>query len=1108
MALAEVSKTVPVKKTGVENLLTRFKSLVFQKTQQTELDLKEHVEKVKHENILLADAETKVPDLLDLHVPPDEENAIVLKQQSGSSHITDIIQDVCSSTVGLIREANPTVMFEYMKKAFSSIPQATIDLLSKEPKVKESRDLILKCNVIKASNLPSKDFSSTSEIYWIATIMNKEFIDSIDSIKELSEKRLIGQTWQSSFKTKTLNPVWNEPFEICITDPENQCLVIELWCSQKEQKKSSKQIEKDDNFLGRALYILQDIPASGEEKMLKLIDKSTHSKGTVLIFLKITEKQVDRKPEEGYLSHKQLFEDIVSWESKSESGHLSHWDCKLSEDFYKTLAQHASLHHISQLQQAAIQLTVLLNYHRAHRVKIGVFCSLLQTIHFYEYKIQQHSRDESWINQLLKDLKDLRNYILNIMNCHINFFNNFGSIKSISLFKDHVLVLRDLCQIKLLRPQLAPEQLDLRVVLTNAIQTAVPHWMILLSAKMKPDHNSSENTLLTLKAFCSHCLTLCQRSLTRVHPVLIEIGVDYFSPFFASMDKILYGETSSRLESYSGSSILSYEIYRIIQEIETYSYEVNPEFLKEQRRTLFITSFHAWFEKYVFDWVKVAQLKVRERLDRALELDAIVETSDKAPFSSSAVDTHAFFLQAITFWKDLKWPVRGQSLGYFIAILQCICEMAAYYTDKVVAKIKTGLSLYNDGDFVVTDKLCVALNNIHHISEVLKNIPNEISLERYYRWLDEEKREDGHPLSEKAEITTTDVLKSANEDILNKIEHAINVVQAKLLPSVIKFIPKILSAPPNSDLDQVVEPLLEYITVNVGKLGKSLLTPIFHKILHHLWIHIVMALKKSYDKIPHSAESFQHIGLNYVLLHLSYFFEADGKGLDRKFIENDSYKTLSDDLFYATQSTEDNIRIFCNDLVKQQASSQNKFGILHVSHIYKPTDKVLSAEIVSGENLQGLEQRRSNVFVRVFLLPTFSEANEKIYKTETKKQTLDPIFNETIKMHISSEQLFKESAILLIAVLGQDTFRSNVLIGLCAIPCTSIPIEGTEPKMEHLHLFHYERTKAYKELELRHADTIAQDFLRRINNMSEYKKGANFMQVFQKLVNVHKTDKK
>ena len=68
-------------------------------------------------------------------------------------------------------------------------------------------------------------------------------------------------------------------------------------------------------------------------------------------------------------------------------------------------------------------------------------------------------------------------------------------------------------------------------------------------------------------------------------------------------------------------------------------------FLKEQKRTLLITSFHDWFKNYVFDWIKVAQLKMRERLDRALELDTIVDTNDNVPFSSSAVDTHAFFLQ-------------------------------------------------------------------------------------------------------------------------------------------------------------------------------------------------------------------------------------------------------------------------------------------------------------------------------------------------------------------------------------------------------------------------------------------------------------------------------
>ena len=45
------------------------------------------------------------------------------------------------------------------------------------------------------------------------------------------------------------------------------------------------------------------------------------------------------------------------------------------------------------------------------------------------------------------------------------------------------------------------------------------------------------------------------------------------------------------------------------------------------------------------DWFIVVRTRVRERMDRSIELDTIVETSNKAPFSSSAVDTHAFILQ-------------------------------------------------------------------------------------------------------------------------------------------------------------------------------------------------------------------------------------------------------------------------------------------------------------------------------------------------------------------------------------------------------------------------------------------------------------------------------
>ena len=134
----------------------------------------------------------------------------------------------------------------------------------------------------------------------------------------------------------------------------------------------------------------------------------------------------------------------------------------------------------------------------------------------------------------------------------------------------------------------------------------------------------------------------------------------------------------SRLESSTSNNtgLLTYEIYRTIQGIEAYSQKVDSEyvqalslppylfncisphglhfknmfylycrFLKRQRLSLSVTSFHGWFKGSVADWVRVAQARVKERLDRAIELDTIVKASDNVPFSSSAVDAHAFFLQ-------------------------------------------------------------------------------------------------------------------------------------------------------------------------------------------------------------------------------------------------------------------------------------------------------------------------------------------------------------------------------------------------------------------------------------------------------------------------------
>ncbi|XP_019853732.1 PREDICTED: protein unc-13 homolog D-like [Amphimedon queenslandica] len=1101
---------------------TKFHASKKRRLSQTQLDLKKHkdrIQKVKSQNLLLDTEKHKlqmvVPELECLG-RCDELESIELS--SFHELTNDIVQDVCSSALRVYYDSkslrdNKTVS-DYIEKVFSSVPRHVFDLLDKQSKEKKDKAHVLKCTVLRANNLPAKQYTGTGDVYCIAGVVEKKNINSRASIRKLKEEGLVNQTWQSTVKLKTLDPDWKESFEISITDSHHHYLVIELWDCQKDQEGLAKFFHKEDHFIGRCTYLLHDIPANGEEKTLELMSKRLS--GTVTIFLKIIGKTGDKDSQEMYLTHKQLLECIISSESKTDEGHVAHWNCQLPPEAEKLLVQHGLLHHIPPLQHAAIRLNILWKYHRVYRIEVNALNELLRMIRDHESGV--HHSNESrlfWIHQLLKDLEEIRNHIINIMKSHLLFFNNFRTFKSISLLKDYLLLLHSLYQIKLIKVHLPKEEHDLKDVLTNAIQMAVPHWMILFTANKKHNHTSLESSLTDLKEICAHCLRQCERAFETVHPIFNGIGVDYFSPFYFSLQKILSGDAESRLKENvsSDTGLLTYVIYRTLQRIVNYSDQVNPVFLKKQKSSLSITKFHDWFEGYVSGWFHAARVSLKGRMDRIIQLDTVVETIDKAPFSSSAVDTHAIFLQIVSYWKEFNWPDRGQSLACLITVVESLCELITYYTQRIISKVKekldTGTFTDHDGGIIITNQLCVALNNVHHVSFVLKSVRDELDLERYYKWLDEEKQQDGLPLSERADNMITDLLKVAIEEMWNNIDHIIILLKTKLSPSVTGFIPKILRAPLNADPDQVIEPLIEYITDSVGKLGELLLAPMFLDILHHLWINIVESLFHSYDKIQHTSETRPlHIRLSFVLIHLSDFFEADGKGLNKRIIESEQYLALKNSLFYAVQSTEDIIKTFCSDLVRQQISSKNEFGHLHISHIYHQTEGVLSVEILMAENLPALDRNgKSDPFVQVLLLPpfVFSEANKRIHKTETQKETLNPFFNETINLTTNLGSLLKDGSILVLAVFDHDTFGRNDFAGLCALSCETIPVDhkGIEPKMEHLYLFHYEKTEAYKELELRHnADSLAHDFLKLMKKFA-YDGQTHTGHPFHRLLHIH-----
>ena len=77
-----------------------------------------------------------------------------------------------------------------------------------------------------------------------------------------------------------------------------------------------------------------------------------------------------------------------------------------------------------------------------------------------------------------------------------------------------------------------------------------------------------------------------------------------------------------------------------------YSFIYVPRFLRKMQVVeLTIISYHLWFRPFLSKWIHLAQSIAKERLLKAVELDTIVKYTDRASFSSSAVDAHTFFVQ-------------------------------------------------------------------------------------------------------------------------------------------------------------------------------------------------------------------------------------------------------------------------------------------------------------------------------------------------------------------------------------------------------------------------------------------------------------------------------
>ncbi|KAL5473217.1 hypothetical protein EMCRGX_G027670 [Ephydatia muelleri] len=672
-----------------------------------------------------------------------------------------------------------------------------------------------------------------------------------------------------------------------------------------------------------------------------------------------------------------------------------------------------------------------------------------------------------------------------------------------------VCLVKRLYQFEEFVARLPADHKPVKTVVEKAVEVAVSEWHHSNGNSAPSDQQGSEDRLVVMKNITSHCLQLLSRVQVTVVPIFQELlEVDYLAHFIVALDELLQDKVLSWLkipltgfrEKDEEILSMSFEVYLMFQDMAKVAKKIDLRV----GSSLQLPSSHSWFVHLVPEWLRIALVRCKDGISRAVEFDGVVNSKKDVCFSSSLVETMTYLQQMVEFWKELNWPFPIDACGFMITLVKNISDAAMYYVEEVFARNRDSSECAKMSGGAA-DQLCLILNDMQHIQTTLSppqleggggasgggdgvgsgggvkvtSIFEDLQLEGFFSWIKTEKG-----LGQRARSQVRDTVESTVLAIQNKI-HVATEKLAQQLPTVAKFVNKMLDAEESVSPEMALHPLADYLTANLQLLSSRLLYIVFWQLLRQLWSTVVTVLCNKTCSLASSSES--HVG----------------EGLSVAELESQQYKALLGDLELMCLSPPELVLKCCEDLVEQQAMAtsltEHRLGELALSIRYLRDKGTLEVTIVLAQNLPGLNKNGfSDPYVEIMLMPaTYFEVVNRGVKTRVQRRNLNPVFNQTLSLPAREELLGKAGIILVLGVYDYDMIGENGLMGLCVLPCSDVPLvgvasgtqEGSEqplgqPKSFLLPLFHVSESKVFQKLALRSEHSYHQEpleFLKLLN---------------------------
>ncbi|XP_049534831.1 protein unc-13 homolog 4B-like isoform X1 [Anopheles darlingi] len=1015
-------------------------------------------------------------------------------------NIEELYEEVLFETIHNIgcedEEVSADVLFPYIQEAFKMTDEKHQEIME-VARNKEAPEIRLNVEIIEAKDLEPKDSNGLSDPFvtmYIASNPNHRY--------------------NTSVKSATLDPVWEEHFSLPITEDANEAnLIVEVWDfdpAETVREKMNKLFEvkgvrglrklmkeiaqtassgkHDNELIGRTSIPLKSIPASGMLMWYNLDKKNKlRRQGTLRVRLNFSSEKNSHVAAQ---EHRHLLRVLLLHELESSKVAPYWWSGKFTIQGEAILTQHSAQSGLSSTTETFIQWSVFTAIHQDHPLSFVLFDGLLEKL---VRPIQTHSVSAEELKSFWEATKKLLPSCFSVIRKLRK--RNTGDKLTLKTLTD---VLNIIAKVALLEP---PEGTDLFPVhqygwiRRSAGENDEPNWDIreaLASAVV----SGAEDFFGGIKE--GHFLQTgtdedrLQNMIKIIQLVRSDVqkGKEYYDKTFKDIMHFPYAKELYITYELKLAELIKPTVEDICRKVKRIQlpeggpyqrgsdggaiefedinmgttlfelYIVLKRFcamgteLSPNENNFAIDEYHRWFMAGVTHWLDIAVYKALTRIHKAIELDKLQPEDATVKYSSSAVDTLAIFYQIKIFWQQLAWPDVEGAYIFVAKIVDDICRCCVFYADRMSARVENLGVVENayEKRFEVTKEWCLAINNIDYMRQSLKPFTTDLGVDDILAKLADVQ---SGVEAERCKDTLRAVLDNAIDTEKNKILDLVEKLARKMAPAMRRFLlegAELLQQDSNS-LDR----LMMYMEDSLKLLNSELNDDNFERVLNAIWVELTTIL---YDLIQGSLDKRRppsfYANLRDTLHVMVANFKTDANRASEGSGDKDTLAHIERLLQLHGYETTDLIHQYYLDRLEEQKQTEpgtGAYGMLTVQCFFK--GNVLELEIVNARNLKPMDGNGScDPFVRVHFLPEERFVGVVKPKTQCLSKTLFPLFDEKFVITFTPEQRAIQNAMIMFSIKDKDLFgMSNQYLAECYLGFSDIAdISGDTGKIEQKHL--------------------------------------------------------